>query len=467
MGASKGTGKKKQAAAASSDDDDSDDDDSDDDDSDVDSEEEQQDPDDEYRRAATRQFKALKTPRRSLRKVQINRLLPLLEIMRPPASDRIQYTAARSRQTHNKRPEAYFLSKEEARTLLRGPKDVRAPVFVSGGAQDVHEPPSRPIEHALTEWFLDAMEEVVFDDTEGTNRNVTIEQLREHFITPSEKKDNGYPWNLPDITNPMAPRCIPSFCQSLNCHLLRDIYRIVLDVEEKNICQDNCPERKPHGQCCDHTPHEITPSELADLSSCARQHEGTLMISDPGSITGPHWDRWCFGTHLSCYEGEWGLSWLSHPTLEQRMIWTDPGKSDNKPEGSWLYKVFREGDAVYMPPGTVHVVFRLPEGKQTLGAAGHVLRRSTDWKNWLKMLIHDKATTLVREGEEAGKDFLAIFGPLVKTLAFLLDQVETEDEIERYGGKKRVKSARKLLKTLERQVAEVVETVKTRAANSS
>ncbi|GIZ46251.1 hypothetical protein CKM354_000938300 [Cercospora kikuchii] len=443
------------------DDDEEDDGGDDDDDDSSDSSSQDENPDESYRLAAIEQFKALKLSRRNFRAKEIANLLPFLETMTLPASDKIQYTAAQPRRMKSKQLDAYILSKEDAHILLKGTKSIHAPVFILGGAPDVCDSSSRPIEQALNTWFLDPLEDYTFHDSQGKERTPNIQKMREHFLSPdgNGEQDKGYPWNLRDILNPMAQQCLPTFAQSLNCNLLRDIYRIILQVNDELICPADCPKRTKTDQCCDGNGHEITFNELFEVTAAAREHEGTLMISDPGSITGPHWDRWCLGTYISCHEGEMGFAWLSHPsTIEQHKRWTDTSKN-GKPEGNWLFKVFRKGDAVYMPPGTVHVVFRLPEGQQTMATAGHFLRRSTDWKNWLKMLVHERETHIVREQEEAGSGYLTIFGPIVKTLRFLLDQVKSDEEIERFGGKRRVKSARKLLATLEGQVSEILATI--------
>ncbi|PPJ56043.1 hypothetical protein CBER1_03400 [Cercospora berteroae] len=440
-----------------------DDDDDDDDNSSSDNSSQDEHPDESYRLAAIEQFKALKLSRRNFRGKEIANLLPFLEAMTLPASNKTQYTAARLGGTKSKQLDAYIVSKEDAHILLKGTKSIHAPVFILGGAPDVCDSSSRPIEQALNTWFLDSLEDYTFFDSQGKSRTPNIQKMREHFLSPNRdgKQDKGYPWNLRDILNPMSQQSLPTFAQSLNCNLLREIYRIILQVDDHLICPSDCPQRTKTDQCCvsDENTHEITFNEFIQISAAAREHEGTLMISDPGSITGPHWDRWCLGTYISCHEGEMGFAWLSHPsTIEEHKRWTDTSLN-GKPQGKWLMKVFRKGDTVYMPPGTVHVVFRLPEGEQTMATAGHFLRRSTDWKNWLTMLVHERDTNIVREQEEAGSGYLAIFGPVVKTLKFLLDQVESDEEIERFGGKRRVKSAKKLLATLEGQVSEILATI--------
>ena len=169
----------------------------------------------------------------------------------------------------------------------------------------------------------------------------------------------------------MPDKCIPTFVQSTNCNLLRDILRFALDATDEDICTANCtnPKLKNETSCQERM---FSLSEFALLHDASKYWQGTIMIADAGALTFCHWDKFALGTWISCHEGEIGLGWLSHPSKAEHIAWQD----DNKTlVGNWLFKVLRPGDAVYMPPGTVHMAFRRPLGQQTLGFAGHVLRR--------------------------------------------------------------------------------------------
>lgn len=88
-----------------------------------------------------------KLSRRNFRGKEIANLFPFLETTTLPASDKIQYTAARPSGTKSKQLDAYILSKGEAHILLQGTKSIYAPVFIPAGAPDVCNSSSRPIEH--------------------------------------------------------------------------------------------------------------------------------------------------------------------------------------------------------------------------------------------------------------------------------------------------------------------------------
>lgn len=47
-----------------------------------------------------------------------------------------------------------------------------------------------------------------------------------------------------------------------------------------------------------------------------------------------------------------------------------------EPKGRYVFKMLRRSDAVYMPPGTVHYVFRHPGDGQTMCFASQMLLRA-------------------------------------------------------------------------------------------
>jgi hypothetical protein len=395
---------------------------------------------DAFRVEALSEIQALKPEETSLQA----KILPFLEKVRPLQSTRIVSSVAEAEREGGVAPDAYNLTPADARSLLRGNTIICAPVFVVGGAKEIleiGEGEARPIEHALEEWFL--------DPDEIHNRNhvgVKIENIRKHFLTRKKsttRKSTALkdPWNFPDIPNPIAHRAAPSFVESINCNLLRDIIRIVLDVSESHVCPDDCPRRAPEtpDQCCETDKHELTLEEYVTLQDGSKMWDGTLMLADAGALTLPHWDQWALGTWISAYEGEMGLAWLSHPRAGVRDAWQ---RDTARTAGTWLYRVLCPGDSVYLPPGTVHLVFRKPRGCQTMGMAGNMLRR-TDLVVWLETLW--KETEVRVEQDEVGSRRAAalMVRPLVKAAEALLhDYVGTAKTRDRLGGSEKVERAK-------------------------
>lgn len=110
--------------------------------------------------------------------------------------------------------------------------------------------------------------------------------------------------------------------------------------------------------------------------------------------------------------------------------------------------MLRPGNTVYMPPGTVHLVFRQPQGVQTLGMAGHVLRRSADLDLWLEVLYEE----CERVGDKAfGEDHRFVVPPIMKTVKSLLSKrLVAEGDIERLGGQEKIDMAKKIATKISR-----------------
>lgn len=130
--------------------------------------------------------------------------------------------------------------------------------------------------------------------------------------------------------------------------------------------------------------------------------------------------------------------------------------------GRWVFRVLRPGESVYIGPGTVHCVFRLPEGRQTAGLAGHVVRKR-DFGLWVDVLGKEAKVAVGRRrgigkgdenGDGEGKGGLGL-GGLVRALAVGIEEmrkvVVREGREEEYGGSEGLEGikrvARRLLRT--------------------
>lgn len=359
--------------------------------------------------------------------------------MKAPTSQR---TPPQSPADGQQQADAYLLSSADARGLLASNASIDAPVFVAGAANtaSVLETGSdrRPVEQ-LFDWLVDPDEKHDVHEPTGT-RQITTGELRQRFLD-----HNGYveqPYNFPDVASPFHTSGMPDFVQTPACNLLRDVMRYLLDVSPVNICQDDCKGKKAANRCCNK--HFLTTGEFAELQQGWRHWQGSVMLAEAGALTLPHVDKWGFGTFLSCLEGEMGFAWLSHTSdeqLEAVLAGTDA------PDEEWLFKVLRPGDAVYMSPGTPHLVFRLPQGKQTMGLAGHLVRRC-DVEQWVQLVMLDA---------EQGEYHDAGFGEVVRGLATGIEHILTkaagrQDIVEQYSGAKKMASVRKALVKLKRMV---------------
>ncbi|SMR58962.1 unnamed protein product [Zymoseptoria tritici ST99CH_1E4] len=395
------------------------------------------------------QFAELKAAQRgSWRAFQISSLLKILPKISPPSDKLIQTSIGEPGEGQEEEIGAYYLAADEAKALLSSNQPVTAPVFVPGGARRFFVEPAdsrRPIEQALSDWFIDPREPFAFRNvaakksTGHEEEGVTMDKLRPHFLAPEDKMP-VYPWNLPDIVNPLGASAVPEFLQSNQCQFLNDLMRMMVNPDLGGICPPGC---SASDQSCDK--HTVTLSELNDLRFFYAHWQGTLMISDPGAVTLSHFDRWSLGTWISCYEGEIGICWLNHPSEKEQMACIN---TESRIPKNTLFKVLRSGDAVYMPPGTVHIVWRLPQGGQTMGMAGHILRRG-HLDGWLEMLRKELAN-LIKRGGAPGYD--TVVRPLMRGVKQLVESLKDKRDVERLGGADKLASALKTIAVLEEQV---------------
>ena len=166
----------------------------------------------------------------------------------------------------------------------------------------------------------------------------------------------------------------------------------------------------------------------------------TLLFSDYGTYG--------FATFISCYEGEIGLAWLSHPTEQERKARREHADPSNR----WRFKILRPGNAVYMPPGTRHLVFRPPQGNQTLGSAIHVVRYF-DVVEWLQYLSLE--CEYVFADKVAKVDFGRVYRSLVNGARHLVGQAKGRKDFEKFGGRETVEAAWKLVHTIEKKLRQL------------
>lgn len=290
---------------------------------------------------------------------------------------------------------------DAARRLLASDAPLDRPVFVRDGANwSAIDPEAarRPVEQ-LFDFLHDLDEEEEYKDDAGGRggkfKAMSMAEMKTRFLERDAGAIPPLPRNLPDLVNPMLDHGIPRFMQSAQCSLLPDILRRVLDCEADELC--DCADATGAGAGNAPCGHKITRAEFATLHHTWRYWQGTVMLAEPGAITYPHWDKYSTSTWIACLEGEIGCGWLSDPSDEEKTSWL---KDVARPAGRWLFKVLRPGDAVYMPPGTVHFVFRRPRGGQTMGFASQMLRRA-DTMAWLRHLRIELEAAVSDEIEDA------------------------------------------------------------------
>lgn len=350
--------------------------------------------------------------------------------------------------------QCYILSDEAARKLINSHEEICAPIFVASPEflpfEDERDS-RRPIVK-LFDWFTDPGGEFEWVDSSEKDKKETLIELsavKQRFLENSgPERVVMYPCNLPDMAHPFQTNGAPKFVQTPNSNLLVDIMRWHLDVTVGQICFSSCEEPRvyAHSACEEHF---ITDKALASLQADWRAWQGTVMLAESGAITLPHDDRWGYGTWIRCLEGEMGLAWQSHPTEEERAA-----TREHEPAGTWLLKVLRNGDAVYMSPGTLHLVFRRSDRGQTLALAGHVLRRC-DVERWFILLGEEVDRYLTDEEDNVSR------GDTVRCLvegarrSLEMAGRSKDKSVDKYGGANVVKRVDALMMELERKAKEL------------
>ncbi|KAK3636696.1 hypothetical protein LTR56_013997 [Elasticomyces elasticus] len=362
---------------------------------------------------------------------QISRFLDDLE---PPSGQRTLRRYRSGDELDTESIDAYELSASDARALLASAESIRAPVFVVHGANTVgilwSDSERRPIDQVL-DWFPNPLEEV-HGRAGASDKSASINEIRTRFATNGPVNDRK-PWNMPDMPYPFHHSGVPTFLQQPACNLLGEVIRVLLNLGNIYICKDSCKNAKTDDKCC--AKHFVTTEEHAEITRGWRQWHGTVMMAEAGGLTTPHVDSWAFGTWISCLEGEIGFGWLPHASSEDRQAVFD---ETIKPDGRWRYKVLRANDTLYMGPQTPHLVFRLPEGRQTLALAGHIVRR-VDAELW----VHSLALDLAKSDANAVGDCVR---GLAAGLQYVHDNVMTRPKAyTMYGGKQQVARVKQAL----------------------
>ena len=403
--------------------------------------------DEEFLGAAIQDLGKLRLRQSSSTAYAVRVMLEHLRIVRVPS----QKPGKRSGPT----VEAYFLSSVDARALLESAEHIEAPVFTHCAQTCL--PTSehsgiRPIDRVL-DWFLDEDKLIGYDCSECPNKaefrdSMSIQALQQRF------SKNGYihhPRNFIGLPNPTPGNFLPEFLQSQNCSLLTDIRRIVLAADY------------------------VAPDDDFDRNTLSTHFDSlvatSFLLAEAGALTLPHTDFFGYGTWITCLEGEIGYAWLNHPTEAQLEAWRKD-EDGLLGRGDWLFKVLRPGDSTYTNPGTVHYVFRLPNGKQTLAAAGHLLRRS-DVCQWLKVLHQELKDSI---DDPRAPDYVAVVLHLLHAVDSVLPFINTDLDMVairnaerlagRFGGIANVIEASRLIHDIQNTLVEVDKAARSRESHN-
>lgn len=268
-------------------------------------------------------------------------------------------------------PNAYFVSSNDARNLAETRSDLNVPIFTECPETSswLDEKGLRPIEQLL-ERFPNDDEQLPIRCPQCPNdheyyESLSIVKLKEIFKQQRKSKE---PWNVVDLLSPLPSSTVLFFLASPNCSFLTDI-RPVLSVDTDD--DDRMQVVREHWE----------------------QFQNLFFIAETGASTPPHYDPYGYATYISCLEGELGFAWADRPSEADLNNWR-ANEDDCHDKLRWLYRVLRKGDTIFFPPGTIHYVFRLPEGEQTFTASGHLVRRTniTQWLRLMSKNIEDAIT---------------------------------------------------------------------------
>ncbi|KAK3985469.1 hypothetical protein QBC44DRAFT_299108 [Cladorrhinum sp. PSN332] len=262
--------------------------------------------------------------------------------------------------------EANFCTGQEAAALAElGSNDI--PIFTKGQQRSHWDSTSRPITQ-----FFDYMEEL------GLKRTVSVQipsrscqtqsfvkkelwEVRDRFLSQQPPACASQdPWNLLDLQNPL-PSILPAFLEGKNYQLLQLIRNAALT--------GITAERQAATTAAWNTWQNVT---------------NWALLSEGGHNTPPHMDSHGYSTWITVQEGFAGFGWMSRPTPDEQDAWiSDPHGYTG---GEWRYVVLRPGDTVFFTSGTIHHVFRVTGGPQTLSLGGHILQWSGIVK-WIEVIM--------------------------------------------------------------------------------
>ena len=203
-------------------------------------------------------------------------------------------------------------------------------------------------------------------------RHCTLKDIKRKFtkgLAPHER------WNVLDIRNDVpVPR--PKFLQGKNCLLLNEFREL-----DKKLVR----------------------ARTLDF----------MLLSEGGNHTPMHVDPFGLATFITVQQGEIGFGWIVDATAQDYLdIHKTVIPSALKEKAR--YMVLRPGQTVFMPPGTIHFIFRKSD-TPTLATGGHVLT----WKSivkWLRVMKMQQLSTARINKDVTAKETKAYIDVLTRVL---------------------------------------------------
>ncbi|KAK4623245.1 uncharacterized protein CLAFUR5_07023 [Fulvia fulva] len=255
--------------------------------------------------------------------------------------------------------EGLFLTREEATDIVASGKFFNGPIFTEGQQalplQTVSQFCDEYYDDDTMVWIQDP--EIKPTKKAQIARQVKMRQVKSRLAGPLSDK----PWNCLELATHSDDGLKPSFLNTEDCRLLTKLK--IPDTQDK-------PEARRRAYLPGY-----------------KEVEKWALLAQAGALTEPHQDSHGYSTYITINQGLVGYGWLSFPTDEERAAWRR--NPDIFRGGRWRYVILKPGQTVYFPAGTVHFVFRLPDGGNTLAFGGHVLRCS-NIVHWVKTLIEER-----------------------------------------------------------------------------
>jgi hypothetical protein len=304
--------------------------------------------------------------------------------------------------------EVYFMTGEEARSLLESGATLHGPIITEGQQQFQWEQrKGRPVEQ-------------LFRRMGNPNRTVSVQKPSLSLQQPScvvmrlgdvydafaEDKASDDPLNVLDLRNPLPRSILPHFLTGEDCQLLSRVRDTILEGATAERCTAQVTEWNKW-----------------------RDDEDWVLLAQGGAHTLTHQDSCGKATWLTVQEGLFGFGWISHPSREEIASWSaDPNGFRG---GQLRYVVLRPGQTVYFEAGTIHFVFRLKQ-YQTLFAGGHVLRWSRI-ESWMEIVL-----TQLRFPDTTNEDLLPSVRAYVEAVAQLVSEKLSLGRSDELGGEEAV-----------------------------
>jgi hypothetical protein len=304
--------------------------------------------------------------------------------------------------------DVYFVTGEEARSLLESSATLRGPIITEGQQQfQWDQRKGRPVEQ-------------LFRRMGNPNRTVSVQKPSLSLQQPScvamrlgdvydafaEDKASDDPLNVLDLRNPLPRSILPHFLTGEDCQLLSRVRDTILEGATAERCTAQVTEWNKW-----------------------RDDEDWVLLAQGGAHTLTHQDSCGKATWLTVQEGLLGFGWISHPSREEIASWSaDPNGFKG---GQLRYVVLRPGQTVYFEAGTIHFVFRL-EQHQTLLVGGHVLRWSRI-ESWMEIVL-----TQLRFPNTTNEDLLPSVRAYVEAVAQLVSEQRSLGRSDELGGEEAV-----------------------------